>query len=289
MSRVALLLVAAAALVAAPRAQTPPPSPAQAYYHPDAPRLYESLDEYLRWYAARPDAAHRYDAQPDASLRAGAEPSIRAEAVRVGADRALGIDAAALPFQELRPQFARYFAAVDRANMPYAQQVVLANLLGAASSAHWSATPEELTALATRLAESAGRHGAVCEATICRNEALTAYVDRALAAAPRGAELAAQYRSAIDRARQLPPAASVTSTATSTAPSTAAPSPIDRALEPPAPAAASAVPIVTGRVLQDQSSQPVDVRFNPFSASLALRGLAAGLLVAGWVHAGRVR
>ena len=55
----------------------------------------------------------------------------------------------------------------DRYN-PHAQQVLLANLLGAASRGQWQATSADLAQVAGRLARSAADHGAVCEAAICR-------------------------------------------------------------------------------------------------------------------------
>src|SRR5206468_11536126 len=81
----------------------------------------------------------------------------------------------------------------DRYN-PHAQQVLLGNLLGAASRGQWDASPADLAQVAGRLARSAADHGAVCEANICRNPGLTASVGAALANVPGGPELSAQYR-----------------------------------------------------------------------------------------------
>lgn len=168
---------------------------------------------------------------------------------------------------------------------PHAQQVVLANLLGAASRGHWNATPAELSQVASRLAKSTIDHGAVCEASICRNPALTAQVAQALEAAPNGAALADGYRASIERSTQLMAtgtAPSLTATAAAAVPAPAAlasaPPPVGAA---PPPAANE----VTGQVLETVGG-PESVAVN--SMAVWLVGVAAiALLLVGWV--GRAR
>lgn len=82
---------------------------------------------------------------------------------------------------------------------PYSQQVLLANLLGAASRGHWQATPEELSQVASKLAQSVTTHGAVCEAGICRNEPLTGEIEKALGDSPEAKQLMVGYRSALEK------------------------------------------------------------------------------------------
>ena len=133
----------------------------------------------------------------------------------------------------------------DRYN-PHAQQVLLANLLGAASRGQWQATSADLAQVAGRLARSAADHGAVCEAAICRNPALTEFVGKALDATPEGRALTEAYRAAIDRATRAP--AAVPSTSTAPAPGAARPLAATAASAPPAP------PTVTGQVMEQSST-----------------------------------
>ncbi len=93
----------------------------------------------------------------------------------------------------------------DRHN-PHAQQVLLGNLLGAASRGHWEASAADLAQVAGRLARSAVAHGAVCEAAICRNSALTRQVREALSGVPGGVALAADYAASIAKVADLPAA-----------------------------------------------------------------------------------
>ena len=60
----------------------------------------------------------------------------------------------------------------DRYN-PHAQQVLLGNLLGAASRGQWEASTADKAQVASRLARSVAAHGIACEANMCRNPALT--------------------------------------------------------------------------------------------------------------------
>ena len=87
----------------------------------------------------------------------------------------------------------------DRHN-PFAHQMLLANLLGAARRGHWQATPEDLAQVAQKLAESVIANGPACEANQCRNAALTEFVGQALAALPDAAPLLEGYSEAIARA-----------------------------------------------------------------------------------------
>ena len=141
---------------------------------------------------------------------------------------------------------------------PHAQQVLLANLLGAASRGHWEASAADLAQVAGRLARSAADHGAVCEASICRNPALTKLVGEALTGVSDGARLMASYTAAIDRAT------TVTGTAPGSAPTVAAmpPMPVGAASAPGKPVAGALVPVpqapannmVSGQVLEERST-----------------------------------
>jgi cobaltochelatase CobN len=172
----------------------------------------------------------------------------------------------------------------DRHN-PYAQQVLLANLLGAASRGQWEASAGDLAQVASRLARSAATHGAVCEATICRNPALTAYVEQAMAGQPGSGALMQGYRAAIARAvSDMAPDAAPPSAAASTAsaaPSASAAAPAASAAAAAA-AAPQAAPTVAGRVLETVTSTAAAVaQASPLQISLVL--LAAVTFIAfGW-------
>ncbi|HYE87747.1 MAG TPA: cobaltochelatase subunit CobN [Vicinamibacterales bacterium] len=160
----------------------------------------------------------------------------------------------------------------DRYN-PHAQQVLLANLLGAASRGHWQATAADLAQVAGRLARSAAAHGAVCEASICRNPALTRLVERTLGATPEGRRLAAAYRSSIDRAVKVP---SETLTAGN------APGPVVSTQMPADPPANANT--VTGQVMEERSMVPEQqeqsASLMPWLAGAACLTIAAGFLTA---------
>jgi cobaltochelatase CobN len=83
---------------------------------------------------------------------------------------------------------------------PFAHQMLLTNLLGAAQRGHWQASAEDLAQVAQKLAESVMTHGPACEANQCRNAALTEFVGQALAALPDAAPLLEGYGEAIARA-----------------------------------------------------------------------------------------
>jgi cobaltochelatase CobN len=86
----------------------------------------------------------------------------------------------------------------DRAN-PHAQQVMLANLLGAADRGHWQASKADLEQIASRMARSVADHGPACEAGQCRNNRLTVMLEDLLSATRGGSALAERYRSEIER------------------------------------------------------------------------------------------
>ena len=87
----------------------------------------------------------------------------------------------------------------DRHN-PFAQQMLLTNLLGAAQRGHWNASTKELAQIAQRLVESATEHGPACEANQCRNSAMTEFIGKALDQLPDAAPLIEAYKSAIQTA-----------------------------------------------------------------------------------------
>lgn len=187
----------------------------------------------------------------------------------------------------------------DRQN-PFAQQIVLANLLGAAERGGWNATAAERTAVARRLARSVATHGNSCDAQLCRNEALTAMVERALDAAPDGAALSAAYRSSIDDARRAPrtlvsapsvlrTSSSVSKTLVVRGASHSSAAATEAVTVQAAPAAAPRAPHVTGRVLQEQPSAvvPSDVGAVVRSGALVVLGAAAvTLMLIGWRREG---
>lgn len=179
----------------------------------------------------------------------------------------------------------------------HAQQVLLSNLLGAASRGHWEASAEEMTQVAARLARSVAVYGIACEANMCRNPALTALVAGALEGAPDAAALLEGYTNTLAAATTVEAPAVETATAAAAAPArgvtpnlfgrtapglSAAPS-----IAVPVPAGP---PLVTGRVLeavpqaahQASSRDPVDQRL------FILIGLSAICVGLGWVRRGRL-
>ncbi|ODS52072.1 MAG: hypothetical protein ABS36_18105 [Acidobacteria bacterium SCN 69-37] len=158
---------------------------------------------------------------------------------------------------------------------PHAQQLLLADLLGAASRGSWNASAADVAQVAARLARSASDHGAACEAALCRNEALTTQVEAALADVPGGAALAAAYRSSIDRARVAAPAAA-TPAPTAAVASGSAPVP-----SPAAP------PVITGRALETTTHTTGDDRADSTTGPGVLWGVAGAafaLLAFGWIR-----
>jgi cobalamin biosynthesis Mg chelatase CobN len=116
----------------------------------------------------------------------------------------------------------------DRYN-PHAQQVLLGNLLGAASRGQWEASAADKAQVASRLARSVAAHGIACEANMCRNPALTHQISQALEGVADGAALLDGYTRALREATTAPatPAASESETtnAVPAAPATAAAAP----------------------------------------------------------------
>jgi cobaltochelatase CobN len=84
-------------------------------------------------------------------------------------------------------------------NNPYAQQMLLTNLLGASRRGHWEASAEELAQVAKRLSESVIAHGPACEANQCRDARMTEFVAESLASLPDAAVLIEAYKAAIER------------------------------------------------------------------------------------------
>jgi cobaltochelatase CobN len=87
----------------------------------------------------------------------------------------------------------------DRYN-PHAQQVLLGNLLGAASRGQWEASTADKAQVAARLARSVASHGIACEANMCRNPALTRLIASALEGTADGAALLDGYTRALREA-----------------------------------------------------------------------------------------
>ena len=87
---------------------------------------------------------------------------------------------------------------------PFAQQMLLTNLLGAAQRGHWQASAEELASVAQKLVHSVSEHGPACEANQCRNAEMTEFVGKALATLPDAAPLLEAYQAAIAQAAAGP-------------------------------------------------------------------------------------
>jgi cobaltochelatase CobN len=99
----------------------------------------------------------------------------------------------------------------DRYN-PHAQQVLLGNLLGAASRGQWEASTADKAQVAARLARSVVAHGIACEANMCRNPALTRLIADALEGTADGAALLDGYTRALREATTPAPAPVVSET-----------------------------------------------------------------------------
>jgi cobaltochelatase CobN len=167
----------------------------------------------------------------------------------------------------------------DRAN-PHAQQVMLANLLGAADRGHWQASKADLEQIATRMARSVADHGPACEAGQCRNKRLTAILTDLLSATKAGRALAARYRSEIERATSAGAASQQTGPAPGTSGAAAAAPQV--AQRPPASAAPFKAPPapsarVTGRVMRDVTNSIQTVKAS-YRLQLGI-GLAVLLLM----------
>ena len=182
---------------------------------------------------------------------------------------------------------------------PHAQQVLLGNLLGAATRGHWVACTADLQQVATRLARSVATHGIACEANMCRNPALTRQLRDVLGSTPDGARLMAAYDGALAAATSAPapatpaPPGRITSTRAGTAPGAPRASTAAGAPTPPAAStnpAAMSPPTVTGRVLE-QAESPSGAPAQPHSTpGLAFGVLAIAALTCvalGWIRGGR--
>jgi cobaltochelatase CobN len=196
---------------------------------------------------------------------------------------------------ELELGMDRFF---DRHN-PHAQQVLLGNLLGAATRGHWAATPADRLQVASRLARSAAAHGIACEAGLCRNPALTALVKEILSGTPEGRQLAAAYATAVDVATSVPASGSThdgrrsstilaTNRAGSAAPGKTQHVIAARPVPPPAVGAAPSS-VVTGRVIEMAAVPSASVSairssamWWPFLAAAAFACAAVG-----WLRQGR--
>ncbi len=196
---------------------------------------------------------------------------------------------------------------------PHAQQVLLGNLLGAASRGQWDATAEERAQVAARLARSAAAHGIACEANLCRNPALTRLVTETLRDTPDGADLIASYTAALAAATTVPTTTTTTTTTTTdgsataaraavsgqtanragtTAPGLAQGKGLDPGTSPARPGPTAAPPVITGRVLE-AVTRPAAADTTPLNGPSAVRWLviaavALACIVAGWLRQGRV-
>jgi cobaltochelatase CobN len=212
----------------------------------------------------------------------------------------------------------------DRYN-PHAQQVLLGNLLGAASRGQWEASAADRAQVATRLARSVAAHGIACEANMCRNPALTRLIAQALEGTADGAALLAGYTRALSAAT-TPSAADSDGNMTSTVPAAPLPAsslptaalPIaqpagltpnqvgrtapgqgrasaspSRGVTPPTRAATTArATLVTGRVLEtvSQPTAPSPSRPNNDESMewLLLAGVSAICVALGWLRQARL-
>lgn len=139
----------------------------------------------------------------------------------------------------------------DRAN-PFAHQMLMTNLLGAAQRGDWQATPEELAQIAKRLSESVIEHGPACEANQCRNQAMTEFVGKALSTLPDAAPLLEGYTAAIDSAA------------------------------PAAGAAPGAAPQVTGQVMEEVRTPESEPVITSNRLWILLSAIVILLFLSGW-------
>ena len=146
----------------------------------------------------------------------------------------------------------------DRHN-PFAHQMLMTNLLGAAQRGDWEATAEELAQIARRLTHSVIDHGPACEPNQCRNQAMTEFVGQALGTARDAAPLLAGYTAAIADAVQ--------------------------AVAGAAPGAGEP-PTVTGQVMEEVALEPFEpaVAFPMLWLMLGAFGIL--LFGVGWVRGG---
>lgn len=138
------------------------------------------------------------------------------------------------------------------------QDKLMTNLLGAAQRGHWNASPEDLAQIAKRLAESVADHGPACEANQCRNPAMTEFIGEALESLPDAAPLMASYNAGLSRAAF-------------------------------ASSAPSAVPTVTGQVVEEVAPPPRPAESATRFMAAIIGGAGLVLIAIGWFLGGTQR
>lgn len=162
----------------------------------------------------------------------------------------------------------------DSAN-PWAQQIVLANLLGAARRGNWDATDAELTRIARRLVESTVAHGSVCGPSLCGDQGMTSFIAKSLKGQADAAPLMESYQAQLSKAMAAQPSGATAAAAPSQAAPAGAPAPADNA--------------VTGKVLETApptNSQAIERGANALLWMVSI-GVVVLLFGSGWVAAGR--
>ena len=204
----------------------------------------------------------------------------------------------------------------DRYN-PHAQQVLLGNLLGAASRGQWEASTADKAQVAARLARSVAAHGIACEANMCRNPALTRLIAESLEGTADGAALLDGYTRALRAATTATTSAAPDGTASEGEKTSALPVGLPKGVIPnrvgrtapgqgqgraSASASASASSsraaatkrgsVVTGRLMETvaQSTAPSHSRRSNSEsmASLLLIGISAVCVILGWLRQARL-
>jgi cobaltochelatase CobN len=181
----------------------------------------------------------------------------------------------------------------DRAN-PFAQQVLLTNLLGAAKRGHWEASEAELAQIARRLVSSVRDHGPACEASQCRNQKMTDFVQRQLTAQPGGAALINVYKSAIASAtadQSAPGAGDARQPGATSSAQNAASADRSKASATPRPPTISQSPhspnSVTGQIMREIEKVAANApQLSPSTLAALLIALLALMGFGGWL-AGR--
>jgi cobaltochelatase CobN len=196
---------------------------------------------------------------------------------------------------------------------PHAQQVLLGNLLGAASRGQWQASTADKAEIAAKLAQSVAAHGIACEANMCRNPALTRLIAEALEGTSDGAALVERYAHALKSATTATTDSSSTDTSNlsgrtapgrgrigapgslpNVKPRTAKPPNVNPpSVQPPSAATASAnLSQVTGQVLE-VVPRPAARSASPTTAGGAamwvfLVSISLACVVIGWLRQGRM-
>lgn len=80
---------------------------------------------------------------------------------------------------------------------PYAQQVLMINLLGASMRGDWQASEEQLQQIAQRFLQSVEAHGPACDANQCRNAEMTEFIASTVQELPDAAPGLEAYLAAI--------------------------------------------------------------------------------------------